>query len=75
MIKVALYNITADPTERTDLSQTFPDVVKKLQQRLEFYKKTAVPPLNKPADSQAWEVARKNGVWMPWKNNEDKYLH
>lgn len=68
MIKVALYNITADPTEHVDLSQKFPDVVNKLQERLEFYKKTAVPALNKPADSQAWDAARKNGIWTPWKS-------
>jgi len=68
LIKVALYNITADPTEHNDLSQKFPDVVKKLQERLEFYKKTAVPPLNKPVDIQAWVVAKKNGIWTPWRS-------
>ncbi|KAJ7369371.1 hypothetical protein OS493_039564 [Desmophyllum pertusum] len=36
LIKVALYNITADPTERTDLSQKLPDVVDRLQERLQF---------------------------------------
>lgn len=68
LIKVALYNITADPTEHNDLSQKFPDVLKKLQERLEFYKKTAVPPLNKPVDIQAWVVAKKNGIWTPWRS-------
>lgn len=68
LIKVALYNITADPAERTDLSQKLPDVVNKLQERLQFYKQTVVPPLNKPSDQFAWNVARKNGCWTPWRS-------
>lgn len=68
LIKLALYNITADPTEHIDLSQKLPDVVSKLQERLQFYKQTAVSPLNKPADPEAWVVARKNGCWTPWRS-------
>ncbi|KAM7444316.1 hypothetical protein ABFA07_006991 [Porites harrisoni] len=71
-IEVALYNITADPTEHNDLSQKLPDVVQKLQERLEFYKRSAVTPLNKPADSQAWDVARKDGIWTPWRSTVDE---
>ncbi|CAH3188272.1 unnamed protein product [Porites lobata] len=67
-IEVALYNITADPTEHNDLSQKLPDVVQKLQERLEFYKRSAVTPLNKPTDSQAWDVARKDSIWTPWRS-------
>lgn len=68
LIKVALYNITADPTEHDDLSQRLPEVVKRLQERLDFYQKSVVPPLNKPADSQAVETAKKLGIWTPWKS-------
>ena len=72
LIEVALYNVTADPTEHNDLSETLPDVVQKLQDRLEFYKRSAVLPLNKPADSQAWDVARKNGIWTPWRSKVEE---
>ena len=71
-IKVALYNITADPTEHNDLSQKLPDVVQKLQKRLEFYEHSAVTPLNKPADSQAWKVALKNAIWTPWRREAEE---
>lgn len=68
LVEVALYNITADPTEHTDLSQKLPDVVNKLQERLHFYKQTVVPPLNKPSDPLARNVALKNGCWTPWRS-------
>ncbi|XP_068685136.1 arylsulfatase B-like isoform X2 [Montipora foliosa] len=72
LIKIALYNITADPTEHIDLSQKFPDIVRILQGRLEFYQSTSVPPSNQPADSKAWDMARKNGIWTPWRSQQDK---
>jgi len=65
-VDVALYNITADPYEKNDLSQRFPDIVKKLQDRVQFYMKGAVPPANRPSDPEARKVAKKNGAWTPW---------
>ena len=65
-VDVALYNITADPYEKNDLSQRFPDIVKKLQDRVQFYMKGAVPPANKPSDPEARNEAKKNGAWTPW---------
>ncbi|XP_031554872.1 arylsulfatase B-like [Actinia tenebrosa] len=65
-VAVALYNVTADPYEKNDLKDKYPDIVKQLQDRVEFYKKTAVPPANKPNDPQAKETAKKNGAWSPW---------
>ena len=67
-IKVALYNITADPTEHIDLSTKLPDVVKKLQDRVQYYMKGLVPPLNKPSDPKAMEVAKERGYWYPWRS-------
>lgn len=67
-IKVALYNITADPNEHVDLSAKFPDVVKKLQDRVQYYFKGMVPPLNKPSDPKATEVAKERGYWGPWRS-------
>ena len=66
--KVALYNITADPTEHEDLSETFPEVVKALQERVEYYTKGVVPPLNKPADPEAFVKAYSEGAWTPWQD-------
>ncbi|XP_078360451.1 arylsulfatase B-like [Oculina patagonica] len=68
-IKVALYNITADPTEQEDLSTKLPDVVKKLQDRVQYYMESLVPPVNKRPDPIAMVVARHRGYWAPWKRN------
>lgn len=65
-VKVALYNVTADPYEKENLKDKYPDIVKKLQERVEFYRKTALPPANKPNDPQARETAEKNDAWTPW---------
>ena len=67
-IKVALYNITADPNEHIDLSMKLPDVVKKLQDRLQYYMKGLVPPLKKPADPKANKTAKERGYWGPWRS-------
>ncbi|XP_078344679.1 arylsulfatase B-like isoform X2 [Oculina patagonica] len=67
-IKVALYNITADPNEHVDLSTKLPDVVKKLQDRVQYYMKGMVPPLNKPSDPKAMKVAKERGYWGPWRS-------
>lgn len=40
---VWLFNITADPYERVDLSNRYPGIVKKLLRRLSQFNKTAVP--------------------------------
>jgi len=65
---VALYNITADPTECDNLSRKHPDLVRKLQERVQFYMKSVVPPLNKPQDLEAIIKAMAEGVWTPWQD-------
>ena len=67
-MEVALYNITADPEERTDLSKTLPDVVKKMQTRVNDYMRSSVPPLYQGPDPKALETAKKNGIWGPWRD-------
>lgn len=66
MVGLALYNITADPYEKDDLSTKFPDIVQKFQDRLKFYMNGMKLPANKPTDPQARRTARKNGAWTPW---------
>ncbi|XP_078343238.1 arylsulfatase B-like isoform X2 [Oculina patagonica] len=68
IIKVALYNLTADPYERNDLSTKYPDVVQKLKERMAYYVKSTVTPLNQPPDPQARNTAEKNGCWGPWQD-------
>ncbi|KAK7491343.1 hypothetical protein BaRGS_00017444 [Batillaria attramentaria] len=62
---VWLFNIMADPEERHDLSQQYPDVVKKLLQRLQYYNSTAVQPRYPPIDPNC-DPAMHGGVWGPW---------
>ena len=65
-IKVALYNITADPNERQDLSRKLPDVVETLRERVRYYKKGEMPSGKKRPDPKAMKLAHKNGFWGPW---------
>ena len=68
LLDVALYNITADPTEHEDLSEKLPDVVKALQARVQYYTKGAVPSLYRPSDPKAFIKAALEGVWTPWED-------
>ena len=62
-----LFNITADPEERNDLSLIYPDKVAELMSRLEVYNSTAVPACYPPPDPQANPALRDN-AWLPWEN-------
>ena len=66
LLDVVLYNITADPEERHDLSNELPDVLKEMKDRMNYYLNTTVPAVYKPADPNALKEARKNGIWGPW---------
>lgn len=68
---VWLFNITADPYERQDLSQQRPDVVLQLLGRLAFYNQTAVPVYFPPDDPQA-DPDRHQGAWVPWVDEDDE---
>ena len=54
--------------EHVDLSTKLPDVVKKLQDRVQYHMKALVPPLKKPPDPKAIEVAQEKGYWGPWRS-------
>ncbi|XP_076467826.1 arylsulfatase B-like [Babylonia areolata] len=60
-----LFNITADPEERHDLSQTHPELVHMLLKKLAGYNATAVPPRYPPPDPNC-DPAKHGGVWGPW---------
>ncbi|XP_043917545.1 arylsulfatase J [Protopterus annectens] len=62
---VWLFNITADPYERIDLSSKYPKVVKQLLKKLAQYNKTAVPVRYPPRDPRS-NPRLNGGVWGPW---------
>ncbi|XP_067874143.1 arylsulfatase J isoform X1 [Heterodontus francisci] len=68
---VWLFNITADPYERVDLSQQYPEVVKKLLLRLAKYNKTAVPVKYPPKDPRC-NPNLNGGAWIPWDNGDEE---
>ena len=60
-----LFNITADPNERNDLAQSYPDIVKKLTDRIEFYNSTHIVQMFPPFDPKS-NPDNFGGVWTPW---------
>ncbi|XP_033097319.1 arylsulfatase I-like [Anneissia japonica] len=66
---VWLFNITADPEERNDLTNTEPDVVIDLLDKLASYEKEALPVDYPPGDAvNSNPKTNGNGdVWGPWK--------
>lgn len=68
---VWLFNITADPYERVDLSNRYPGVVKQLLRRLSQFNKTAVPVRYPPKDPRS-NPRLNGGVWGPWYKEENK---
>ncbi|XP_072533144.1 arylsulfatase I [Salminus brasiliensis] len=62
---VWLFNITADPYERSDLAEARPEVVRLLLSRIAEYNRTSVPARNPPDDPMA-DPQLHGGVWTPW---------
>ncbi|XP_061427349.1 arylsulfatase I [Lethenteron reissneri] len=60
-----LFNLSADPFERYDVSARHPDVVRHLLGRLAEYARGAVP-VRFPADDSRAHPALQGGVWGPW---------
>ena len=65
--KPCLFNIEDDPCEYYNVADKNPDVMKKLLSVLENYKKSMVPPRNKPRDEAADPNAH-GGVWTRWRD-------
>lgn len=64
---VWLFDIEKDPNEYRDLSSVYPDVVKQMLKRLEYYQSTAVPVLKPEKDYNA-DPALHGGFWGPWRD-------
>ena len=67
-VNIALYNISKDPEERDDLSKKFPDIVKEMQMRVQYYVNSSVKPLNQKNDPEALKTAQEKGAWGPWRD-------
>ena len=62
-----LFDILADPLEKNDLSDSQPEVVKMLLDRLQYYNSTAVPCLW-PSNSADADPKKHGGFWGPWED-------
>lgn len=60
-----LFDIVNDPCETTNLAKQFPDILQKLQAKLDYYGRIALPIRNKPADPRC-DPANFNGIWTWW---------
>ncbi|CAI5766753.1 arylsulfatase I [Podarcis lilfordi] len=67
---VWLFNISADPYERYDLSDQRPDVVRALLIRLVRYNQTAIP-VRYPAENPRAHPDFNGGAWGPWATEEE----
>ncbi|XP_077381203.1 arylsulfatase I-like [Festucalex cinctus] len=65
-----LFNISADPYERCDLSHQRPDVVHRLLARLAHYNRTAVP-VHFPPDDPRAHPHQHGGAWVPWIDQDE----
>ena len=60
-----LFNITADPNERNNVADQYPDKVLELKARIEYYNSTHIEQLDPPLDPNSNPCYFK-GVWTPW---------
>jgi len=63
--KVLLFNLTADPREKTDLSAQMPTMVQTLQARIDAYASKMVAP-NYPAQDPKCDPSKTGNFWRPW---------
>ena len=60
-----LFDVSKDPCEYVNLAAKQPAIVDTMLKWLDEYRKTMVPPRNKPFDPSA-NPALHGGVWDPW---------
>ncbi|XP_031636044.1 arylsulfatase I-like isoform X2 [Contarinia nasturtii] len=65
IISPCLFNISDDPCETTNIAAQFPDIVKKLESKLDYYCEIAKPIRNKPGDPRS-NPANFGGIWTWW---------
>lgn len=60
-----LFNVMRDPCETTNLANEMPQIVSKLNARMDYLGSFAVPTRNRPSDPRA-DPAQFNGTWTWW---------
>lgn len=65
LVTACLFDINNDPCETMNLASQFPDIVKKLQSKLDYYGRIAKPIRNKPGDFRS-NPANFDGIWTWW---------
>ena len=65
--KPCLFNIEDDPCEYHNVAEKYPDVLTKALGVLETYKRSMVPPRDKPVDKEA-DPRLHGGVWTTWRD-------
>lgn len=68
-----LFNVHVDPCERENIAAENPQIVRKMARRLEEYRKTMVPPLNKPPTRKA-DPRYFDYTWAPYIDSAGPYL-
>ena len=61
-----LYDVVADPRERTDLQLALPGIVSELLQKLVAFNQTVAPSIHEPTDPAGKEHANETGCLGPW---------
>ncbi|XP_064597817.1 arylsulfatase I-like [Liolophura sinensis] len=64
-----LFNIPVDPCEYHNIADQNPNLVEMLLQKIEDYRKTSVPPRNKPTDPNA-NPKYYDGAWSCWMDKQ-----
>ena len=60
-----LFNIEADPNERNNVAVQYPEIVKQLKEKIEYYNSTHIEQLE-PLFSLKSNPTNFGGVWTPW---------
>ena len=60
-----LFNLTADPNERNNVADMYPEVVNQLKERIEYYNSTHIAQINVPIDPKS-NPDNFDGIWTPW---------
>jgi arylsulfatase A-like enzyme len=71
--RLLLFNVRRDPSETTDLSQSYPKKVAKLMAKLEEYRRHSVGETKVPEDIMGAPM-NNGGVWGPWLSQKVKTL-
>ncbi|KAF4519023.1 hypothetical protein B566_EDAN009786 [Ephemera danica] len=70
-----LFDMRADPCEHVNLATSHPDVVQKIEAKLETYMQYLKPQLNVPNEDALADPKLHNKTWMPWHGEPAPAVH